>query len=156
MLVEQEIQQGVVQIQVIEGSVEKIEITGNQRVNSSYIRSRVKLGTKPPLNQAKLEDQLRLLRLNPLFTNVEASLQAGTGVGQSILTVRVKEANAFTGRFTIDNYSPSSVGSERLGVDLSYRNITGFGDKFSASYYRSTTGGANIYDFSYQIPFGSS
>ena len=152
VLVDQVVTDGVIQIRVIEGSLEQIEIEGNRRVNDSYIRSRVQLGGRTPLNQGRLEDQLRLLRLDPLFENVEASLRAGSGLGQSILTVRVTEADPFYSNFSADNYSPPSVGSERLGVVVGYRNVSGLGDDLSASYYRSTTGGSNVFDFSYQVP----
>jgi hemolysin activation/secretion protein len=155
VLVDQVITNGLVQIRVIEGSLETIEIEGNQRVRSSYIRSRVRLGSRTPLNQAKLEDQLRLLRLDPLFENVEASLRAGSGLGQSILTVRVTEANGLIGGVSADNYSTPTVGSERTGASLGYRNVTGNGDTFLGSYYRSTTGGSNQFDLSYQLPINA-
>lgn len=143
---------GVVEIAVIEGSLENIQVEGTRRVKPGYIRSRVQLGTGKPLNTGKLEDQLRLLRADPLFENVEASLRAGTGVGQSILIVRVVEADPFEGSVSIDNYSPPSVGSERLGLNLLYRNLTGYGDEIAASYYHTTTSGADSFDFSYRIP----
>jgi hemolysin activation/secretion protein len=143
---------GVVEIAVIEGSLEQIQVEGTRRVKPSYVRSRVGLGAGKPLNTGKLEDQLRLLRADPLFENVEASLRAGTRVGQSILIVRVVEANPFEGSVGVDNYSPPSVGSERLGLNLLYRNLTGRGDAVAASYYHTTTGGADIFDFSYLLP----
>jgi hemolysin activation/secretion protein len=152
VLVGQVIEQGVVQIRVVEGSLEAIEVEGNRRVNTDYIRSRIRLGGRMPLNQSRLEDQLRLLRLDPLFDNVEASLRAGTGLGQSILTVRVVEAAPFFGELSVDNYSPPSVGSERMGVGVGYRSPTGLGDELFVSYYRSTTGGSNVFDFSYRVP----
>lgn len=152
VLVEQTIANGVVQIQVVEGSLERIEIEGNQRLNSSYIRRRIELGAKPPLNRDKLEDQLRLLKIDPLFTNVEASLRPGTGLGQSILIVRVTESNPFYGVVGVDNYSPPSVGSVRFGGAVGYRNLSGIGDDLLASYYRSTTGGSNNFDFIYRAP----
>ncbi|HLO89053.1 MAG TPA: ShlB/FhaC/HecB family hemolysin secretion/activation protein [Nostocaceae cyanobacterium] len=152
ILVDQKIIDGVVQIQIIEGSVEKIEIQGTTRLNPNYVRSRVALGTGKPLSSNKLEDQLRLLRNDPLFSNVEASLRTGSSLGQSILIVRVKEANPFDAVLSIDNYSPPSVGSERLGIIASHRNLTGLGDELALSYYRSTQGGSNIYDFNYRVP----
>ncbi|MBD1913737.1 MULTISPECIES: ShlB/FhaC/HecB family hemolysin secretion/activation protein [unclassified Leptolyngbya] len=152
VLVDQDVVDGTVQVQVIEGSLESIEIEGNERVRDSYIRSRVALGAGTPLNQFTLEDQLRLLRLNPLFENVEASLRAGSGLGQSILTVRVTEANPFSGSVSLDNYSPASVGSERMNLELGYRNLTGFGDELLAAYRRTTTGGSSLFDFNYRIP----
>lgn len=155
VLTEQTIQGGVVQIQVIEGSIAEIQIEGTQRLKQSYIRQRIELGAKTPLNRDKLEDQLRLLKADPLFTNVEASLRPGTQLGQSILIVRVTESKALTGFVGSDNYSPPSVGSVRLGAGLTYRNITGVGDEASATYYRTTTDGADSFDFTYRLPLNA-
>ena len=148
----QKIVDGVVTIQVIEGRVEKIEIQGLTNTNPDYVRSRVELGTNTPLNTAKLEDQLRLLRADPIFSNVEASLKSGSQPDSSILVVTVKEANQFGGFAGIDNFSPPAVGSERYGGGLFFRNLSGNGDTFAASYYGTTTGGSNQYDLSYSIP----
>lgn len=152
---DQTVNDGVVVIRVIEGSIEKIQIEGNRRIRSSYVRGRVRLGTGTPLNTTRLEEQLRLLRLNPIFKNVEASLRSGSELGKSVLVVRVTEANPFDSFFSIDNYSSPSVGSERLGVNLRYRNITGFGDEIGASYYRTTTGGSNSLDLAYSLPLNA-
>ncbi len=155
VLVDQTIADGIVQIRVIEGSVERIEIEGTRRLNRGYVRSRVRLGAGTPLNTAQLEEQLRLLRTNPLLENIEANLRSGSSLGQSILRVRVTEADQFSSNFSVDNYSPPSVGSERLGVNLTYRNLTGLGDEIFASYYRSATGGSNALDFAYRIPLNA-
>jgi len=150
----QTITAGVVQIQVIEGKLARIEVEGTKRLNPSYIRSRIRLGAGMPLSTASLEDQLRLLRVDPLFDNVEASLRAGDNEGESILIVRVSEANPFQPTFSIDNYSPPSVGSERLGVSLRHRNITGNGDELAGAYYRSL-GDSDVFDFSYRVPLNA-
>ncbi|MBD1832993.1 ShlB/FhaC/HecB family hemolysin secretion/activation protein [Cyanobacteria bacterium FACHB-472] len=155
ILVDQAVSDGVVQIRVIEGTLEEIRVEGTRRLNPNYIRSRVRLGAGRPLNTGQLEDQLRLLRIDPLFKNIEASLRAGSGVGQSILVVRVTEANPLEASLGVDNYSPPSVGSERLGVNLRYRNVTGLGDEIAGSYYHTTTSGADIFDFSYRIPLNA-
>lgn len=150
----QTITAGVVQIQVIEGKLSKIEVEGTKRLHPAYIRSRIRLGAGMPLSTASLEDQLRLLRVDPLFDNVEARLRAGDNEGESILIVRVSEANPFQASVSIDNYSPPSVGSERLGVSLRHRNITGNGDELAAAYYRSI-GDSDVFDFSYRIPLNA-
>jgi hemolysin activation/secretion protein len=152
VLGEQTIQNGVVQIQVIEGSIEDIKVEGTRRVRDAYVRSRVGLGAQTPLNRDDLEDQLRLLKADPLFTNVEASLRPGTDLGQSVLIVRVTEAKSVSGIITVDNYSPPSVGSVRLGGSLAYRNLTGYGDVASLTFFHTTVSGADTLDFSYQIP----
>jgi hemolysin activation/secretion protein len=152
ILVDQAVADGMVEIRVLEGSLEEIRIEGTRRVNANYVRSRVRLGAKTPLNTAQLEDQLRLLRADPLFSNVEASLRAGTATGQSILIVRITEANPFEGSASVDNYSPPSVGSERLGLNLLYRNVTGNGDAVAGSFYHTTQSGADSLDLSYRLP----
>lgn len=155
VVVEQAIADGVVEIQVIEGSVEKIEIQGLERLRDKYVRDRLKLGIGTPLNRNSLEDQLRLLRIDPLFETVEASLKPGSTAGQSILTVQIKEAKALSGFVGADNFSPPSVGSERFGGILNYRNVTGLGDELSAAYFRSAQGGSNVFDFNYRVPINA-
>ena len=155
VLTNQEIRNGLVEIQVIEGSLEKIEVQGTKRLNPNYVLERIALGAGKPLSTANLEEQLRLLRSDPLLENIEASLRSGSGLGQSILVLRVTEAKTFDSTLSIDNYSPPSVGSERLGVSTNFRNLTGIGDEFAAAYYRSTRGGSNIYDFSYRLPLNA-
>lgn len=143
---------GTVTIQVVEGSLEAIEIKGNQRLKESYIRGRVELGTGKPLNTSDLEDQLRLLRADPLLDNVEANLRTGSNPSQSILVVRVTEADPWSGGLSVDNYSPPSVGSERIVASLSNANLTGNGDQLGVAFSHTTRSGADTLDVSYRFP----
>jgi hemolysin activation/secretion protein len=149
---------GDVKIRVIEGGLEEIRVEGTRRLNPGYVRERIQLGAKQPLNATKLEAQLRLLKADPLFEDVEASLRAGTKVGQSILTVRVTEANPLGFNFGLDNYSPPSIAPERASASARYSNLTGLGDELSAAYAVGTNLGdfseaaLNIYSFSYRVP----
>jgi hemolysin activation/secretion protein len=143
---------GIAKIQVLEGKVERIEVQGVSAVNPDYVRSRTELGIGTPLNTNNLEDQLRLLRADPSFSSVDASLKAGSQAGSSILTVKVVEANQLSGSVSFDNFSPPAVGSERIGAGLNYRNLFGSGDVFTANYFRTTTGGSNQYDLGFSIP----
>jgi hemolysin activation/secretion protein len=148
----QEVVDGRVTIQVLEGTVEEIKVEGNRRIPSSYIIDRIKSGVGTPLKADVLEDRLRLLQLDSSFEKVEAALSPGSSAGKSLLTVRVKEAKqAFFG-VTSDNYSPPVVGSERYGVFTGFRSSFAPGDQFFASYNRSTSGGANVLDFLYKVP----
>ena len=83
ILNEDSLSSGLIQIKVIEGSLETVLVEGARRVEPEYIMSRIQNGVETPLNTRVLQDKLGLLRVNPLFENVEASLKAGTGVGQS-------------------------------------------------------------------------
>jgi hemolysin activation/secretion protein len=152
VVTQQSIVNGIVKIQAIEGSIEKIDVQGLERLQAGYVRDRLQRGIQAPFNQNALEDQLRLLKSDPLLANLEASLRPGTGAGQSILTVRLKESNSLNGFVGIDNYSSPSTGAERIGGGVSYRNVSGLGDELSASYFRSFQGGSNAYDFNYRLP----
>ena len=153
----QTIVNGRVEIQVIEGVLGEIEIEGTKRLNNSYIESRIRLGVRKPLDTARLENQLRLLRANPLFENIEASLRAGQTPGESILIVRVTETNPLELSMNTDNYSPTSVGSERTGWTALHRNLTGRGDFFVASYNttRLFDDESDVFDFIYNLPINA-
>ncbi|MFG6099935.1 ShlB/FhaC/HecB family hemolysin secretion/activation protein [Leptothoe sp. ISB3NOV94-8A] len=152
VLLEQSIENGIVQIQVVEGVIEDVVIEGIKHLHPSYIRSRLTLGIGTPLNYFALEDQLRLLRFDPLLKNIQATLEAGSGVGQSILRVTVDEANQLYGEFSINNDLPPSVGGEGIEAELGYRNITGIGDSLELDYGRSFSGGAELWDVTYRLP----
>ncbi len=147
---------GVVPIWVIEDTLEDIQIEGLQRLKPDYLRSRIRRAAGTPINVGQLEEQLRLLRADPLFENVEATLRVGSGVGKTVLAVRATEAKSFSGNVFSNNYSPPSVGGEQFGTTLSYRNLTGNGDLLFGGYRRSATGGSETIDLGYQIPVSPS
>lgn len=148
----QDLNAGIVQIQIVEGKLEKIEINGLNRLQEGYVRSRLERGSDRPLNQQRLEEALQLLQLDPLLEQVNAELTAGSTPGQSILIVNVKEAPAFHGSIAIDNYRAPSVGSIQGSVSLSHDNLFGFGDRLSTEYGLTDDEGLSILNISYSIP----
>ena len=121
------------------------------RLDRSYIESRIRLGVDPPLMTARLERNLRLLETEPSIKNVEANLKPTGERGKTDLVVTVTENPAFFLSVTSDNYSPPSVGSERLGLHLGYRNLIFSGDVLTGSWFRSIAGGLDSLDFNYQM-----
>lgn len=146
----QVLQDGVVTIQVVEGSLEAINITGNRRLNSSYVRSRLAIATQPPVNLNELLEALQLLQLDPLIANISADLQAGALPGTSLLQVSVAEADSFDVPLSADNGRSPSVGSFRQRVGISEANLLGLGDGISVSYTR--TEGSDQFDGRYTLP----
>jgi hemolysin activation/secretion protein len=151
ILADPAISEGVVQIRVIEGYVDKIQVEGTKRINPNYVRSRIALGMKKPVNTGDIEEGLRLLQTDPLFSKVEGTLNPGKD-GQNTLVVKVTEAKPLKAALSVDSYSPPSIGSERFGMNAVYSNLTGLGDELAASYYFTARGGSNIYDLSYRLP----
>lgn len=146
----QNLTDGVVTIQVVEGELEKIEITGLRRLESVYVRSRLTQATSTPLNRQRLEAALQLLQIDPLIQRVNAELTAGSTPGRNILQVQITEAPAFHGGvFTANNQTPS-VGSTQIGAFINHDNLLGFGDRLTTEY--AVTEGLNLYDISYTMP----
>ena len=100
-------------INVIEGELEDIEITGTKDLNESYIRSRLQRGVSKPLEREKLLEQLQLLQLDPLIANISAELSAGSRPNKSALKINVVEADSFAVELFTDNERSPSVGSWR-------------------------------------------
>lgn len=148
----QKLQDGIVKIEVLEGIVEEIKISGLDRLNSSYVRSRLNVATKAPLNYNKLLNALQLLQLDPLTKNLAAELTAGTKPGSSILEINLQEADPFDLTLSSDNYRAPSVGSNRRQIQLTHRNLLGFGDRINVSYL-NTDGSNSLNNLSYTIPF---
>jgi hemolysin activation/secretion protein len=146
----QDLSSGIVQIQVVEGELEQIEIGGLRRLREGYVRSRIIRATSTPLNQQRLEEALQLLQLDPLIEQVNAELVAGSTPGSNILRVSLKEAPAFHAAIGVENNQSPSVGSVQGSVEVSHDNLLGFGDRLAAQYGR--TEGLNLYDINYTIP----
>ena len=151
----QSLKDGIVQIEVVEGTVEDIEVRGLTRLRSNYVKSRLRRGVKAPLNQGALLEALQLLQLDPLIDRLSADLRAGSRPGANVLTVEVTEAPAFEARVAIDNDRVPSVGSNRRSIDLAHSNVTGYGDRLNISYFN--TNGSNALDnLSYRFPINAS
>ncbi|MEH2150974.1 ShlB/FhaC/HecB family hemolysin secretion/activation protein [Nostoc sp.] len=146
----QTIQSGVVKIQVVEGKLEDILVTGTQRLNPNYVRSRLAIATSPPLNRQRLLEALQLLQLNPLIQNVTAELSAGSRTGTSLLEVKINEAKTFSSQIVLDNGRSPSVGSFRRRLQLNEANLLGLGDALGIAY--TNTDGSNSFDASYTLP----
>jgi len=146
----QALESKVVQIQVLEGGLEDIQVTGTRSLNPNYVRSRVALGTDKPLNRDRLLEALQLLRLNPLIANISAELSVGTRPGQSLLEITVLEEKTSTFQFALDNGRSPAVGSFRRRIQANEANLFGQGDSVSLAY--TNTDGSSSFDASYSYP----
>ncbi len=146
----QTLENGIVKIQIIEGSLEGIKINGRRRLRPDYVRSRIMEATTTPVNVNRLLEGLRLLQLDPLIANISADLQAGTSPGKNLLQVNILEAKTLSITPSIDNGRSPSVGSFRRQVELNQANLLGFGDQLRVGY--TNTDGSNEVDVSYTIP----
>lgn len=146
----QEVQSGIVKIQVLEGSLEEIKVNIQGRLNPNYVRRRIALAAAKPLNVNRLQEALQLLQLNPLIESLDAKLTAGTKPGKNSLEVTVKGANTFSTKLQIDNNRNPAVGTFERGIEISEGDLSGLGDELSFVYYN--TDGSDRFEGSYTLP----
>ncbi len=148
----QTLEGGIVTVQMIEGVIEEIEVVGTRRLKPGYIRSRLSLAAKPPINAEVLLEGLQRLQIDPLIETVSADLQAGVRPGTSILAVEVSEADSFDLNVSLDNGRSPNIGSVRRHINISEGNLLGIGDRAFVGY--ANTDGSNSLDLSYSVPVG--
>ncbi len=149
----QTLENGIVKIQVLEGRLEDIKITGLARLSKDYVRSRLAVAGRSPVNVPRLLEGLKLLQLDPHLEKISADLQAGIQPGTSLLQVKVAEADPFSTNVTFDNGRSPSVGATRIKGSMSHNNVAGMGDSLDISY--SHTKGSDSFDTSYTFPINA-
>ncbi|MCF8200095.1 MAG: hypothetical protein K9J42_15115 [Sulfuritalea sp.] len=120
---EQELTTGIVRLQVTEGVVGKVTITGNKYFNTENVRAslpNLKEGTPP--NMRKLSENVQLSNENPA-KQVEVTLATSEEEGQVDIKVEVKEENPQRFYVTLDNTGTKASGKHRLGVSFQNANV---------------------------------
>ena len=148
----QKLRNGIVKIEVLEGGIESVEVTGNEHLKDNYIASRL-TSIPTPIQTEKLLEQLQLLRLDPLIENVSAELSAGLSPGMSRLDIKVEEADRFILSSSLNNHNSPSIGSNSRNLGIAHNNLFGFGDRASLNYIN--TEGSNGLDFGYGFPINA-
>ncbi|MGD8311996.1 MAG: ShlB/FhaC/HecB family hemolysin secretion/activation protein, partial [Gammaproteobacteria bacterium] len=131
---DQQVTNDVIDIQIIEGELTAIDVSGNDRLRSGYISKRIALGAGPPLNIVKLGERLQILQQDPRIERLNAALAPGARPGESRLDVEVTEARPYELSIGYDNHQPPSVGGDEARIRGIDRNLTGFGDTFGFEY----------------------
>lgn len=145
----QDIRNGEVVIQIVEGKVETLTVTGSQRIRE-YVRSRLRAATSPVLNENRLREKLQLLQVNPLIEQISAELQPGSQPGEANLSVYVKARQPVHVQFDLNNERSPLVGSFERRIQFSNANLLGLGDGLSLTY--RNTDGSNAGQASYTLP----
>ena len=149
----QELDDGTVEIAVLEGQLEEINVSGTEHLSSNYISDRIESAAGKPINVDSLLTALQLLRLDPLIDNVSAELSAGIRPGTSLLDIKVQEADVFNVSTSFNNSRSPSVGTNQRTIGINHGNLLGFGDRLNLEY--ANTDGSNAFDVGYGLPFNS-
>ena len=143
----QDLDSGTLHIEIVEGSIERIDIVGAKSVSADYLRKRLSAGLGTPLNVDRLNDNLRLLMIEQVVKNLRAEFKAGSAPGRSVLTVTVEEGGRFSTGVRVANDRSPTAGEVRTELNAGLRNLLGIGDQVDLALGKS----AGLHDFDLRL-----
>jgi len=131
LIPDQDVTDGEVRIEVVEGSLAEIEISGHEVFREGYLRRRLALAGAAPLHVPTLERRIRLFQQDRRIERIDASLRPGNRLGEAKLAVLVQESHPVHASVSTDNHIAPSLGDVRGRVELSHDNLLGIADELS-------------------------
>lgn len=135
LLPAQQIDSGVVRLELLPGSISKISVEGNEHYSSEFIIDHLESALGP--NREVTEDDLqrKLLILNDQTDlSVTATLQPGLEKGQTDLTLSVKDSMPIHGGVGYDNFGNQFTDIHRASPFVSFGNLLQDGDNLAFKY----------------------
>lgn len=146
----QTLKDGIVRIQVLEGGLAEINVTGTGRLHPNYVRQRLAIAGRTPLKRDRLLAALQLLQQDPRIESLAAELSASPQPGLSLLSVQVVPADTLRLTLNTDNRRAVSASSFERGIRVEQANLLGGGDSLSLDYFNSD--GSDELNAAYSIP----
>ena len=156
----QEINSGVVLIQILEGKMGSViveptdsSVSKVPRFSLDRANKYITYGTQGEIfiNTQAIERGMLLLNETPGVIATGA-FESGSGVGLSNFRIRLSDAPWFSGQAALSNYGSGSTGNEQAVANLSLNNISGVGDQVNLNAIKSQ--GSGYVQGSYGIPIG--
>lgn len=153
-LPQQDIRNGIVQLQVLEATFGKSRIQGTQnRVDQQWLEDFVAHAQAEgqAVSSKRIDRALLLLDDTPGLA-VTGNLTEGSESGKTDLLLSVNEREAVKGSVTMDNTGARTTGIERLMVSLTINSPFQLGDQISLSALK--TRGSQYQRVGYTVPVG--
>jgi hemolysin activation/secretion protein len=150
----QRVENGVVRIEVVEGSISSVVFEGNERYSKDFLAART--GALSVGNLATLVDLERsMLLLNDLpGLRARSTLQPGPEFGTTDAIISIEEKPA-AATLSLNNYGRRDAGEWRADVGGELNNPLGIGDQLSAKLIRAQDGSTEARRFAYNLPLSS-
>jgi len=134
----QEVKDGIVEMVITEGRINKVIVQGNKKLSKEDLEQRMKMVQEELVLREQTLERL-LLELNELMgVRVRAVLKPGDLPGTSDLVMDVTELRPYNVSFDSDNFGSRFTGAFRSGFNMTYANIFTLGDQFSARWTRTS------------------
>ena len=145
----QTIEDGILKIGLMEGTVGKVRVEDNEWTRTTYITSRVPVEEGSVVRLGKLQkDVIKFNNLNTAKLKIE--LYAGENQGETDIVLKTEEPFPFRVSVMTDNAGRESTGKNRVGAMVTYDSVLGLRDKLSLGGYLGK--GTRIGFADYNIP----
>lgn len=151
----QDIQQGVVTIQIVEAVFGGVQVEGeSKRVAASRVMRGVEAqqAIGKPLNADALDHALLVADDLPGVA-VSGALRAGKRERETDLVLKLADEPRVIGDAAIDNTGARSTGSKRFAANLNLNSPLGIGDLVTGNFIHSS--GSDYFRLGYSLPLGA-
>lgn len=150
----QEVDDGVVVVEVFEGRLGGVQFQGNEMYSDAVLAAPFEDLIDAPVTAAGVETAILTTSDYPGI-RVFGVFQPGTEVGETDLVVRVQDEERWLASLRADNYGTRFTGQYRVFADVQFNNVTGAGDRFYAAILRQfdPTNG-KFWQLEYERPIG--
>jgi hemolysin activation/secretion protein len=128
---DQDISDGVIRYEIVEGRLTEILVGGNNRFRPGYLRDRLALGAEPVLNVNQLQERVQILLQDPQIERITAELAPGTQRGEASLRADVTGTPPVIAGVLFSNDRSPAVGGDQLQAFIGTRNLFGYGETFT-------------------------
>ncbi len=152
----QRVGDGVIELAVLEGKLEGVQIVTAQdvRLRDEVVQAHTDSLVGPgPLTQDAVERKLLLLNDMPGVA-ARAAFTPGATTGGAEMVVSVAEDEPLEIRAEINNHGAQSTGVYRAGLSLHFRDLFGWGDSTTARAFASNRGSLVSGSLGTSVPMG--
>ncbi len=150
----QEVRDGLVNLRILEGSLEDVRVEGNSAYKAKVIEGPFRRLRGYPITQGSIERALLDVQDFPGLT-VFGTFTQGDELGNTDLVVRVREEDRFYFTPSVDNYGSEFTGEYRAMLDFKFNNLFGVADQVNGYVLQTFEPDNGTYGgLTFKFPFG--
>ena len=147
----QKIEQGLLEIRVVEGVTGNIEVKGNRFYKTTLIRNKIDLVKGEPFNYNTLRQGLSAINQQP-DRHAKAVITPGKEAGTTDTILNVEDHFPIHAGFTYDNFGSRYVKKDRYKLTLKDNNLLGWDDILTTEWQKSEKEYYSFLSFRYLLP----
>jgi hemolysin activation/secretion protein len=146
----QKLKDGVVRVQIVEGRLDHLKVTGANALSKDFVLAHVETKPGEIIDLPQISDRLSMFNSTGV-ARVQAALQAGARFGLTDIDLGVTEPDRFYFQPFVDNQGVSSVGALEAGFLAQFYAPLSLDDRVTVYGVKSN---GNLYgSIAYSIPF---